>query len=55
MQEASAKVKSQIEQTKTEGKEAISAPNVAYTVGKETGNQNNNTPQTNNLGGTRLN
>ena len=55
MQEASTKVKSQIEQTKTEGKEALSAPNVAYTVGKETGNQNNNTPQTNNLGGTRLN
>lgn len=53
MQEASTKVKSQIERTKTEGKEAISAPNVAYTVGKETGNQNNSTPQTNNPGGLR--
>jgi hypothetical protein len=55
MQEASDKVKSQIDQTKTEGKDALSAPNVAYTVGKETGNQNNTTPQTNNPGGARLN
>jgi len=55
MQEASDKVKSQIEQTKIEGRDALSAPNVAYTVGRETGNQNNNIPQTNNPGGTRLN
>jgi hypothetical protein len=55
MQEASTKVKSEINQTKTEGRQALSAPNVASTVGRETGNQNNNTPQTNNPGGTRLN
>ena len=53
MQEASAKVKSQIDQAKVDGKNAISAPNVSTSVGKETGNQNNTTPQTNNPGGTR--
>jgi len=55
MQQASAKVKSQIDQAKVDGNNALAAPNVATSVGKETGNQNNTTPQNSNPGGIKLN
>ena len=55
MQAATEKVKSQIDQAKIDSNNALAAPNVATSVGKETGNQNNVTPQNSNPGGVRLN
>jgi hypothetical protein len=54
MQEAGTKLKNQVNQSKIDGNNALSAPNVATSVGKESGNQNNTTPQNSNPGGVRL-
>lgn len=54
MQAATEKVKAQIDQAKIDSNNALTAPNVATSVGQETGNQNNVTPQNSNPGGARL-
>ena len=43
MKRSSDAFKTQITQTKIDGENALTAPNVAYSVGLETGNQNNTT------------
>ena len=54
MKQSSDVFKAQVSQAKIDSNNAISAPNVATSVGKETGNQNNVTPQNSNPGGVRL-
>jgi len=54
MQNSATAFQSQVDQAKIDGNNALTAPNVAYTVGVETGNQNNKTPQNNNPNGSLL-
>ena len=54
MQNSATAFQSQVAQAKVDSNDALTSPNVAYTVGVETGNQNNKTPQNNNPNGSLL-